>query len=339
MNSDTAPKPPAPRQSTIQWNNLIKIALAIILMGIVLSRTSLDQVLSIKSLLSWPWLRASFGLFILTTLVKTLQYWVLLGGRASYRQTLKIIIIQNALTNFVANTAGIASYLAMFQMEQNVKVRHSGAVFLLIKAGDILSMGFFLLISASFVWTRVRVLQEMVFLILIGCGLGLVAFWSAIFLRQRFVRFMREISQRLRVERFSLVERGLSTLESLAYQDAKTVIRIFLAGSALSFAYMTVTMAFFFSRTQTFQIPLDFWAIIFIASLMQFVSIIPIQVFGGLGVTEVSLAYLYEVFGVMQDIPAILVGLRVLFYLFNLVLLAYIPLDTFLSHLTEKKTK
>ena len=97
------------------------------------------------------------------------------------------------------------------------------------------------------------------------------------------------------------------------------------------FLYMLATMAYGYTRVQTFQIPIAFWGIIFIASMMQFVSVIPFQVFGGLGVTEVSLVYLYSLFGLVDEIPAILVGLRVLFYIFNLILLAYVPLDSFLS--------
>ena len=336
MEHQPTPVQPASNPSSDRWKNILKIALSFVLIGFVVSKTNLQQIIGLREYISWTWLAASFGLFCLTTLIKTLQYWVLLGGYASYRQTLKIVIIQNALTNFVANTAGVASYLTMFQMEQNVKIQRSGAVFLLTKAGDILSMGFFLFISALFAWTRVQALHELVFFILIGVGLGLAVFWTAFFLRQRFIQFMRAASRRLRLVRFSFVQRGLSDLESLSTQDAKTVIRILLTGGVMSFIYLTATMAYFYSRVQTFQIPLDLWAIIFIAALMQFISIIPLQVFGGLGVTEISLVYLYGLFGIVQDIPAILVGLRVLFYLFNLALLAYIPLDTFFSYLVAR---
>lgn len=333
MEHPSTPAQPVSNPSRDGWKSILKIVLSFGLVGLVVSRTNIQQVFGLGEYISWPWLIASFGLFCLTTLIKTLQYWILLGGQASYRQTLKIVIIQNALTNFVANTAGIVSYLTMFQMEQNVKVQRSGAVFLLTKAGDILSMEFFLLVSALFVWNRVPMLQELVLFILIGVGLSLAVFWAALFLRQRFVSFIRSASRRLGLNRLSLVERGLSTLDSLSTQDGKTVIRFLLLGGILSLIYLTTTMAYFYSRAQTFQIPLDLWAIIFIGTLMQFVSIIPFQVFGGLGVAEVGLVYLYGLFGITQSIPAILVGLRVLFYLFNLILLIYIPLDIFFNYL------
>lgn len=315
--------------SSGKWKDALKILLALILMGVVLSRTSLAEIIALRERISWTWLIAGFVLFIVMTLVKTLQYWVLLGRQTSYRKTLKIVIIQNALTNFVANTAGIASYLAMFQMEENVKVRKSGAVFILTKAGDLLCMGLFLLVSASFVWTRVPVLHQLIVFILVALAAGLTVFWTAIFLRQTFVGFLRRILQTLRLDRLSLVQRGLFALESLASQDTKTVTQTLVTGTSLSFLYMLATMAYGYTRVQTFQVPLEFWAIIFIAALMQFVSVIPFQVFGGLGVTEVSLVYLYGLFGFVDEIPAILVGLRVLFYIFNLILLAYVPLDSF----------
>jgi hypothetical protein len=321
-----------------RWKDILKIILSLVLIGFVVSKTNLQQIMGLKEYFSWPWIAASFGLFCLTTLLKAVQYWMLLGRSVSYRQTLKIVIIQNALTNFIANTAGIASYLAMFKMEQNVKMQRSGAIFLLTKAGDILGMAFFLALSSALIWPRVQALHELISLTLVGVAASVAVFWTALFWRQKFIRWLREISRGLRIERFGVVERGLLALESLSTQDAKFVFNMFLTGSLLSITYMTSTMLYFYSRTQSFQIPLDFWAVTFIAALMQFISIIPLQVFGGLGVTEVSLVYLYGLFGVTHDIPAILVGLRILFYLFNLVLFAYIPLDTFLGQIAGEKS-
>lgn len=317
--------------SSGKWKDAFKILLALILMGVVLSRTSFAEIVALQNRLSWTWLIAGFLFFIVMTLVKTLQYWILLGRQTSYRNTLRIVIIQNALTNFVANTAGIASYLAMFQMEENVKVRKSGAVFILTKAGDLLCMGLFLLVSASFVWTRVPVLHQLIIFILVALAAGLTVFWTSIFMRQTFVGFLRRLVEMIRLDKLSLVQKALSALDSLAAQDTKTVTQTLLTGTLLSFFYMLATMAYGYTRVQTFQIPLEFWGIIFIASLMQFISVIPFQVFGGLGVTEVSMVFLYGLFGFVDEIPAIIVALRVLFYIFNLILLAYIPLDTFLN--------
>jgi uncharacterized membrane protein YbhN (UPF0104 family) len=73
---------------------------------------------------------------------------------------------------------------------------------------------------------------------------------------------------------------------------------------------------------------------------MQFISIIPIQIFGGLGVSELTLVYLFSLFGVTQvDIPAIVVALRALFYLFNLAVLVYLPVDALLNKLKYQESE
>jgi uncharacterized membrane protein YbhN (UPF0104 family) len=69
---------------------------------------------------------------------------------------------------------------------------------------------------------------------------------------------------------------------------------------------------------------------------VQLISIIPIQVFGGLGVSEVTTMYLYGLFGVTAEVIApILVGARVLFYLTNLSYVLWIAIDTILERRTQ----
>ena len=321
-----------------KWKDALKIALALALTGFILSKTSLHDIIALRDIISWPWLIISLVVFFAMTIVKAAQYWALFDRRFPYPQVLRVVTLQNALTNLISNAAGIASYLTMFRVEQKVKLRYSGTIFIITKAGDLFCMSFFLLLSTLWVWTRINVLRELVILILIVSCLALLAFWTAVFMRQKFILQLQKVMHWTRLDRVSILERGLNMLQSVAEQEQRTVIRMFLLGLLLSMSYMSLTMAYSYSRIQTFHIPLDLWAIIFIASLLQFVSVIPIQIFGGLGVNEVTLLYLYGLFGIVQaDIPAILVASRVLFYLFNLSLLLYIPIDTITARFKPMK--
>jgi uncharacterized membrane protein YbhN (UPF0104 family) len=326
------------------WNvaprDLLKIVLALALIVFVVSKTNLQNLIVLKDSLSWQWLWISLMLYSLVTLAKGVQYWALLGVQVPFRETLKIVIIQNAMTNFVTNTAGIASYMTLFKLEQNVKLRRSGLVFILTKAGDLLAMVFFLALSSLQVWVRIPLLQETVVVLLLVAGAGLLIFWAAVFMRQRFVIQFRKVLHSLRLDRLGIVQRLIDMLDALAAQEHKTIVSALLRGTVLSFLYMTLTMAYSYARFQIFPVPADLWVILFITSVMQFISIIPIQIFGGLGVSELTLVYLFSLFGVTQvDIPAIVVALRVLFYLFNLAVLAYLPLDALLNKLKYMESK
>ena len=327
-------------RNAVPAKDLFKIVLALALIVFVFSKTNLQSLLVLKDSLSWPWLWTGLTLYSLVTLTKGLQYWALLGVQVPFRETLKIVIIQNAMTNFVTNTAGIASYMTLFKLEQNVKLRRSGSVFILTKAGDLLAMTFFLALSAFQVWARVKLLQETVIVLLLVVGSGILIFWAAVFLRQKFVLQFKKILHWLRLDRIGIVQRVLEMLDALVEQEHETIVSALLKGTLLSLLYMTLTMAYSYARFQIFHVPADFWVIIFITSVMQFISIIPIQIFGGLGVSELSLVYLFSLFGVTQvDIPAILVALRVLFYLFNLAVMVYLPIDLFLNKRRVQENK
>jgi uncharacterized membrane protein YbhN (UPF0104 family) len=53
---------------------------------------------------------------------------------------------------------------------------------------------------------------------------------------------------------------------------------------------------------------------------------IPVSVFGGVGITEVTSLYLYSIFGIAQtDLSVVLVGWRIFYYLTNLLIVFYLP--------------
>ena len=61
--------------------------------------------------------------------------------------------------------------------------------------------------------------------------------------------------------------------------------------------------------------------------------VVPVQVFGGLGVTDITTMYLLGLFGINQpQLAATIIGLRIIFYAANLLLLLYLPLDVLLDH-------
>jgi uncharacterized membrane protein YbhN (UPF0104 family) len=98
-------------------------------------------------------------------------------------------------------------------------------------------------------------------------------------------------------------------------------------GLAFSLIYMTVTMVWIYASLMTFSFQIGFLPVVFTNTFMQLVSYLPIQVFGGLGVNETTLLYLYGIFSVSQpELAAVLIGVRILFYLMNLVVLLYLPI-------------
>jgi uncharacterized membrane protein YbhN (UPF0104 family) len=130
----------------------------------------------------------------------------------------------------------------------------------------------------------------------------------------------------------SVIQRGIESLKALAEQDHRMILPMMVRAFSLSFLYFSLIMAMSFVSYQLFSIPLGAWAIVFVSCLLQLISLIPIGIFGGLGVNDISLIYLYGFFGLPQSIvPAIAVGFRILGYLSGILGLGYLPVFSYFT--------
>ncbi len=320
------------------WNT-VKIILALILVWYVLSKTDLTQLATLRGRISVPWLVATLFLYFSLTLLKSLQYYFLIGRRVDYPQVLNIVVVQNAISNFIATSAGIASYLALFRVEQGVKVSRAALAFILAKVGDLISIWLFMLASSLLTWSLVTSFHSLILLSLSFIGVAILGFFAAVFLRQKFVSILAWFVEKLKLSRLGFVNKLMDLLSTLVDQEHGFVFRMVGTGIAFSLIYMTVTMLWLYASLHTFSFDIHFLQVVFVNIFMQLISYLPIQVFGGLGVNETTSLYLYSIFNFPQtELAAILIGTRLLFYLTNLAVLLYLPVHTlFFSRSAQKQ--
>ncbi len=309
------------------WN-IFKYVLAALLVLFILSKTSVQDIVELVRHVSLAWLAVSFVLFFLMNMMKAMQYYVLSGRQASYPRVLSIVVVQNALTNFIATGAGIASYLTMFTVDEGVRLRRAAAAFVIAKIGDLTIVWALLLVSSLMLWNQIAVLKILTIVFLFIIPLGIAAFVALILLRQKFVSAVHALAGFLHLERFSFTKRGLDVLQFLAEQDGNMILRLVQLAVLCSLVYMTLTMLWVYASLRTFSMILPASVILFVNSWLQLISWLPIQVFGGLGVAETSQVYLYGLFGIsVAQMATVSIGLRVSAYLFNLISLLYLPLQ------------
>ena len=317
----------SPRSNTRLWD-LVKIALAIVFLIFVVSKTDIQQVKALGDKLSPGWLGLSFILFCLLTVLKALQYHYLIGRRMQFPRVLGVVILQNGITNFVTTAAGIASYLTMLGAEKDVRLGRAAVSFLVAKMGDLIAVSLLLLLSTVWAWQAVHPIRALA-MGLLALDLAIIlVFFAAVLLRGRFVDILRRLVSTLKLERFGLIRKAMEFLQSLAEQDQAKAMRMVAAGTIYSLVYMVVVMLWTYTRLRTFSLSLDMVAITFVGSILQIASWVPVYVFGGLGISETLSVYLYGIFGVDKpEIAAILLAGRLIFYLMSAAMLLYLPLQ------------
>ena len=321
------------RNRGILWT-LIKVSLALLLIGIVLSRTNLSQLVALLQRISWAWLAAFVILFLLMTLIKTWQYHIFFGKTVTFPHLLTMVILQNALMNFVTTGAGIASLLTMLKVERQVKLSHSSVAFLLTKVGDFFALWCFLVVSALLIRQSIAPLRSLVIAVLAILGAGLLILFLALGLRRKFMDLLRKVMGWTRLGRLNVVQKGMDALEEAVTREELTSPQVLWKVGLVSMTYLAATMAWMVASLRMFHVQIGVLEVVFVNVFIQLLSNIPVQVFGGLGVNEASSLYLYGFFlPSLGELTAALIGFRLLLYALNLLILLYLPIHAAASRL------
>jgi uncharacterized membrane protein YbhN (UPF0104 family) len=318
------------------WN-VFKILIAVTLAGYVFTRTDLNELISLGGQLVPHLIVATFLLYTSLTLFKAVKYQILLQQRTSYWRVLNVVVMQNALSNFLANSVGIASYLTLLKVEEKVRLGRSGLVFLITKIGDLFAVWVVMVISTALFWERIAELHQVVLILEAVIGAGFVFFFAALFFRKFFISIFNSFLQRFHLIKLPFVGDVAQVLDAFAEMEERNILRIVFIAFGLSLVYYMFTLLWMVTSLRAFGLEAETWVIVFVSGALQLFSFFPVTIFGGLGITEVTSLYLYSLFGVEQEgLTAILVGWRVLYYLANLFVLTYLP---FYTLLIERKIK
>jgi uncharacterized membrane protein YbhN (UPF0104 family) len=315
------------RKIGVVWN-FLKILFAIALVGYFLSWVNLNELYALWGRIQITHLIATIVLYSALTFFKAYIYQqILIEQKTRYLRVLNIVVVQNSISNFLANGAGLASYLALLHLEENVKVRRSGLTFLIIKIGDLFAVWVLSIICSFLLWDRVEELQSAILFFLILVGLGFIAFFLALVWRRGFISMTTRMMHSANWTRFSVFKQVVHALDVFSEMPQDAVFHIVYKAFGLTFVYNLITLAWMVVSMNAFQMPVDVLSILFVSCILQLFSMIPVSVFGGLGITEVTSLYLYTLLGVPSaELSIILVGWRILYYVTNLVIVLYLPI-------------
>ena len=311
----------------------VKIALAVGLMSLVLSQVSVKSLAATWERVSLSWFLASILAFYGSIWLMARRYWILIGRRVTFPQLLNVVLLQTVAGNLVATGVGFASYIGILRRKYRVEVSYGLVSIVLARFGDLSALLIALAFASWVVWPQI-VTMHVAVVLTISCMIALIVLFSLILLlRQQLVVILARIFHKLHLDRKSFVQRVLNTLTTLSDQKIEQPGVIIGAFVGYSLLILGMMLLFAYCSLQIFAVQIDIWPIIFVVSLTQVVALVPFHVFGGLGLYDVSYLYFYGLFGIDRaEFAAVIVGLRLLFYLANFLLLFVIPLRTWLRH-------
>lgn len=313
------------------WN-LLKAAIAIGLAAYVFTRVNIEDLIRAWQQISPAWLLAEILIFGLMVWAMARRYWVLIAKQTTFRQLLGLVVVQTAIGNLVATSAGAASYVLLLRGRHQVNLTQGIGSIILARIYDLVVLIVALALSGWMVWEKVVGLRWLIASLLAIMLCVTLLLPVAYVIRRPLVGASRGLAERSKLDRFAFVTRFIRSLESFAEQDMAEARASAVEVGLFSVLILGLNIALAYCSVQLFAIPIGIWPIIFMLALTQIVGLIPIQVSGGLGVFDVTLLYLYGLFGFAQaQIAPAIIGWRVISYAINLLLLSYLPIESRLT--------
>ena len=299
-----------------------KIALALVLVGIILTQVRIDDLAAAWQRLSIPWLLGSLLASWAGWWVMARRYWLLVGRSIRFREVLSLVIMQVVVGNLIATSASAISYLGVLRAKHQVKLSQGIASLVVARLADMLTLLMGLVCSSWLVWSQISALHWLVVMIVIGLVALVAALAGLLLFRRSFIELVGKIVYRFHFDRIALVRRILGALEALAWQELTAVGPLLLPVIGYTLASFAFSLSLFYCDMQLFAVSIGLAPMLFMLSLTQLIGMIPIQVFGGLGVYDVTSIFLFGLFGLNEAlIMPVVVGTRLVFYLTNGLLL------------------
>jgi len=307
---------------------ILKLVTAFGLIGAIISQVHLESIAALWQRSSVAWFLLSILAFYAVLWSTARRYWILIGTKISFHDLLLVVLYQNIMGNLITSAAGSAWYVGVLRDKHNVQITNGLQSLLLARFGDLLVV----LVSLSFatlaVWRQIPTLHVVVTVaIFLLVAVALIFLLSFIF-RRRLVGIVGRIVDKFHLHQKAYVRRIFAGFIEFSNEEIESRLRIgaFVGYSVLILATMLV---FAYSSLQIFGVHIEIWPIIFVVTLTQVISFVPVQVFGGLGLYDFTYLYLYGLFVVEHfEFATVVVGLRICFYLANFALLPIVGITT-----------
>jgi uncharacterized membrane protein YbhN (UPF0104 family) len=309
---------------------ILQIATAIGLASIVISEVEVDSISSLWKRISISWLLLSIFAFYASVWSMARRYWVLIGRRVEFHDLFHVVLYQNIMSNLVTTAAGAAWYVAILHTKHSIRVTNCFFSLICARFGDLLTLVASLSLATLVVWQYIPTLHLVVTIVIVFLAAVVLSVGLIIKCRRRLVKIVGQILNRFQLHSQGGVYRQrviMSFAEFARGEVGESRGRSIVAFTGYSVLTLSTMLLFAYSSLRVFGVPIDIWPVVFVVSLTQIMSLVPIQIFGGLGLYDFAYLYLYGLFGFEgSEFAAVIVGLRVCFYLTNVMLLGVIIL-------------
>jgi uncharacterized protein (TIRG00374 family) len=234
--------------------------------------------------------------------------------------------------NLIATSAGAFSYVAILRSKYKVKISSGINSLIIARVLDAFFLFLALFSSAQILRHEIIEIQILVYSLVIIFLTVFVGIGIFIIFKEKVIRFIDDILKVFNLDKLLMFRKVPTDLRNFMTTSLVSSKRILARIFCSSFLIFVIYILFLYSSLRAFGLNLNLWIVLFILAVTLIMNLIPLQIFGGLGIQEVTNLYLLGIFGYPESvIIPVLVGTRALFLVSNMVFLMHLVINSVLD--------
>lgn len=289
---------------------LISIIIAILIVGILLSQVPLRDVIRAFHSIPAIWILAAFLLYIVNYILRAIRLWILFENRIDIKDLFRVVLVHNMFVNLLPGRTGELSYLYLLRKKYNIPLSESFAMLVIARLLDLIMI--LLFFGLPMIWIKnlpVIIVQIFLFVSVLMASLFIIIL-SMIFYKDRIISIVMKINMGLNMERIYKIDRVKTILGKYKnviksfsiIKKGNLVLYCFFVSVVLSFVNIVIGYLLFEVMFNAFNYHIGVLEFILIVSFSKLSAFLPIQSFGGFGITEGSLTIAFMSLGFPKEI-------------------------------------
>lgn len=271
----------------------------ILLVGFLLSQIDPRAIWSTLRSVNPVFILIGFILYVLIFILRAIRLNIILEGKVSVRNLLKILFVHNFFNNLLPARIGELSYIYFLKEKEDLPINYGLSSLMVARVFDLLGIAFLFMISFYLVGDLPPFVTNC--LLLVGLLIGLIFLFVLLllFYNVRFLAFIERFASVTKLDKLKYtqmaLDKGEETIENFKIIKSRYVI---LSSFTLSiFIWLLASM-----QTHLFlmemEIYLSLWKILIASGILVITTVLPIHSVGGFGTIEGIWTTTYVALGV-----------------------------------------
>lgn len=266
---------------------LIGIILSIVLIVILISQISINDIINTLRKISPLYFIIGFILYTISYFFRTIRLKLLIKTNIKFKDMLSIVAIHNMANNILPARTGEFSFIYLLKTKKNISFSESFAALIIARIFDIIAISLLFIVSVVIIGDLPSLISNVLVVLTLFLIVLIILFILSVFHGETVIknieRFFIAIKiNKTRIANFILTK-GDEIIQNFRVIRSKKIVicSFFFSLFIWIFAY-TITYLLF----QEMNIEISIWTVILGSSFLIFTTILPIHSVGGFGTVE-----------------------------------------------------